>query len=62
MTFIKTFFHKIGYGFGFGMGMTTAYCFVNSITCNTCNTEKNTKYNYKIGEKKFNTAREYPQI
>ncbi len=59
MTFIKTFFHKIGYGFGFGMGMTTAYCFVNSITCNT---EKNTKYNYKIGEKKFNTSREYPQI
>lgn len=59
MTFIKTFFHKIGYGFGFGMGMTTAYCFVNSITCNN---EKISKYNYKIGEKKFNTSREYPQI
>ena len=51
MTFIKTFFHKIGYGFGFGIGMTSAYCFVNRINSNDGNSQK-----------KFNTSREYPQI
>ncbi len=49
MTFIKTFFHKIGYGFGFGIGMTSAYCFVNSINAINGNNID--------AQKKFNTSR-----
>lgn len=63
MTFLISFFHKIGYGFGFGTGMAVSYSLANylfssgplqqpTLAPNT----KNTK------NEKFNPMRQHPQI